>query len=179
MLSIRHQLRCAMTACLGLAGVVLLVGCAEIPVGRMDPRISTGRVYTKAEICRLMPRVFVGDEAYAEVNSRELDRFYQEFSAELHRLGIAEGDNRLNSKRLVELYTGVAQAKFYRQSFQSDTPARALALGPFWYVDDGSKDKHAVVQVLTERGPIYIDPRTGQQVILTVSEKASVFLQVM
>jgi hypothetical protein len=144
------------------------------PVGlRSSVAATTGRVFTKAEMHQLTTTHYFGDEVYAEVNSQWLRQYYQEFRSELHRLGVMEWDERFDCNRFTELYVGLAQARFFRETFHSRTPARALAIGPFWYVRDNGRGSHAVVQALTERGRIFIDPQSGEEVQLTTSESTT------
>jgi|GEM_PF-2073154 hypothetical protein len=184
----------------GMGGVcVLIAGCATTaPMERKADRspqaettvrqraskargakaaLTTGRVFTRAEMQRETATFYFGDQAYAEVNSAWLPEFHEEFRRELHRLGIVRWNERFDCNRFVELFIALAQARFYRESFHSDTPARALAMGPYWYVRDGGQSAHAVVQVLTERGRIFVDPQSGEEVQLTRAETALAYFQ--
>lgn len=163
--------------------VLLLSGCAAPALSgpsteRDAPTMMTGRVYSLAEVREIIPTMFFGDDSYAEVNSAWLKHWYGDYRAELRRLGVVQWDVRFDCNRFVEFYSGLAQAYFYRSTFNSATAARALALGPIWYVRDGGNRRHALVQALTERGRVFIDPQTGDEVELTPTEKASAYLQV-
>ena len=120
---------------------------------------------------------YFGDEAYAEVNSAWLARFYDDFRSELFRLGVVGWNERFDCNRFTEFYIGLAQARFYRESFHSATKARALAIGPYWYLRENGHGSHAVIQVLTERGRIFIDPQTGDEVSLTPRETSLAYFQ--
>jgi hypothetical protein len=162
--------------------VLFLSGCASTglsspTVERDAPEMMTGRVYSLAEVRAIIPTMFFGDDSYAEVNSQWLRHWYAEYRAQLGRLGVKRWDTRFDCNRFVEFYSGLAQAYFYRATFYSATEARALALGPIWYVRDGTNRRHALVQALTERGRIFIDPQTGEEIELTPGEKASAYLQ--
>lgn len=184
----------------GMGGVcVLIAGCAttaeverkverspqwETPMkhlvskaGGTKVKLTTGRVFTRAEMQRQTATLYFGDQAYAEVNSAWLPKFHEEFRRELHRLGIVRWNERFDCNRFTDLFIALAQARFYRESFHSDTPARALAMGPYWYVRDGGQSAHAVVQVLTERGRIFVDPQSGEEVQLTRAETALAYFQ--
>ncbi|ACB74010.1 hypothetical protein Oter_0721 [Opitutus terrae PB90-1] len=165
----------------GALVLALSAGCAS-PAGRdalsaksAAMPSATGRVLTKQEVQRRTATLFFGDETYAEVNSQWLFRYYQDFRAELFRLGIVRWDDRFDCNRFAELYTSLAQARFYRESYQSRTPAKALALAPFWYIRGNGQGAHAIVQALTERGRMFIDPQTGAEVQLTPQERASAY----
>lgn len=177
------EIRTAVT--LGLAALVLVFsGCSAAPrplaspSGEMAPSITTGRVYTLPEVRREIPTMYFGDDAYAEVNSEWLRMWYGEYRAQLARLGVIDWDTRFDCNRFVEFYASLAQAYFYREAFHSRTTARALALGPIWYVRENGRSRHALVQALTERGRIFIDPQTGREVELTPTERSSAYLQV-
>ncbi len=145
--------------------------------GGANATLTTGRVFTRAEMQRQTATNYFGDQAYAEVNSAWLPKFHEEFRRELHRLGIVRWNERFDCNRFTDLFIALAQARFYRETFHSDTPARALAMGPYWYVRDNGRGTHAVVQVLTERGRIFVDPQTGQEVQLTRTETALAYFQ--
>lgn len=147
------------------------------PVHKAKVRPSTGRVFTRADMRRQTSTNYFGDELYAEVDSAWLRDFYGDFRRELHRLGIVRWNERFDCNRFTDLFIGLAQARFYRESFHSDTPARALAMGPYWYVRDDGRGTHAVVQVLTERGRIFIDPQSGEEVQLTRQENSLAYFQ--
>ncbi len=119
----------------------------------------------------------MGDRAYAEVNSAWLHEWYDTFRAELFRLGIVKWDGRFDCNRFADVYAGMAQAWFFRETFHSNIQAQALALGPFWYQRADGSGGHAVIQALTERGRVFIDPQTGGEVELSVHERMSAFLQ--
>ncbi len=175
---------------LGLAGLALafLAGCAATTprgatflgsvLGQPAPDLAPfgERVYTKEEIRQRLPAAHLGDEAYAEVNSAWPAGWYETFRHELFALGVMRLDERFDCNRFADAYTSLAQVAFYRASFSRSTRANALALGPVWYQRERG-GAHAVVQALTERGLIYIDPQSGREVQLTASERRSAFLQ--
>jgi hypothetical protein len=169
----------------GLAALILLLcSCSAAPrslaspSAELDPLITTGRVYSLQEVRAQIPAMFFGDDSYAEVNSEWLRQWYGEYRAQLARVGVIDWDTRFDCNRFVDFYASLAQAYFYRAMFHSRTPARALALGPIWFVREGGASRHALVQALTERGRIFIDPQTGLEVELTPFEQASAYLQV-
>lgn len=178
-----------------LAGMaaLCLAGCVSTPASEVfttgadapgantagKVEIGTGRLLTKMEIKQLLPHAFVGDEVYAEVNSAWLASYYDVFRAELFRLGITKWDARFDCNRFAELYSGIAQAVYLRATFHSNHVGGALAIGPYWYRRANGQGMHAIVQILTERGVVYVDPQTGGWVQLTPAEKASAYLQVI
>lgn len=170
---------------LALAVLVLwLAGCTLVPSplaaasGESAPAITTGRVYTLAQVREQIPSMFFGDDSYAEVNSVWLTSWYGEYREQLARVGVVKWDQRFDCNRFVEFYASLAQAYYYRLSFHDPRPARALALGPIWYVRERGRSRHALVQALTERGRVFFDPQTGREVQLTPTERSSAYLQV-
>lgn len=136
---------------------------------------ATGRVFTQEEVRARTASLAFGDNSYAEVNSAWLERFHTDFRTELFRQGIVRADERFDCNRYAEFFIGLAQVRFYREAFHSQLPAEALALAPYWYVRGDGRGSHAVVQALTERGRLFIDPQTGAEVYLTPQEHATAF----
>jgi hypothetical protein len=141
------------------------------------PRPATGRVLTGAEVRAVIPRAIIGDDQYAEVNSAWLPEWYRMFRSQLFKLGITQWDERFDCNRIADFYSNLAQAYFSLEMFHSSTPAKALALGPFWYVRADGKGSHAVIQALTERGRVFIDPQTGKELELQPIERQSAYVQ--
>jgi hypothetical protein len=177
------EIRTIVTLALAIL-VLLFTGCAASPgpltasSGEMAPSITTGRVYTLEQVREQIPSMFFGDDTYAEVNSEWLFKWYAEYRAQLARVGVVNWDVRFDCNRFVDFYASLAQAYFYRESFHRGDAARALALGPIWYVRENGRSRHALVQALTERGRVFFDPQTGHEVQLTPTERSSAYLQV-
>lgn len=146
-------------------------------VAAAQPIMTTGRVLQPAELQKLVPGVILGGTAYAEVNSAWLREWYPVYRAELFRLGVVRWDARFDCSRFAGFYTGLAQACFFEGSFHSRSNAVALALGPFWYRRDRDTLGHAIIQAITDRGRIFIDPQTGEELKLSGVELNSAFLQ--
>lgn len=182
----------------GLATVTLLTGCATPggqAIAEAPSRFAaatpadtasrptrfhvpwTGRVLTAGELRQLRPDAILAEESYAEVNASWLPQYYREFRNELFRLGITRWDERFDCNRFADLFTSLAQAHFFRAAFHSRTPAKALALGPYWYIRADGSGAHAIVQAITQHGPVYLDPQTGEQVELAPGEKFAAYLQ--
>lgn len=150
---------------------------ASVSTNSAPVPITTGRIMNRFDVQSRVPGAVIGDLMYAEVNSAWLHQWYDTFRRELFRLGVTRWDERFDCNRFAELYSGMAQAFFFREAFHSRTPATALALGPYWYRRADSKGGHAIIQALTERGRIFIDPQTGAELQLAPSEEAQPFLQ--
>jgi hypothetical protein len=171
---------CAMPADSGTPGAqVPVVG---VPVSRPANSAGvtspmTGRIFSNAELRALAPGAILGEDNYAEVNSAWLARWYPTFRAKLFKIGLTHWDRRFDCNRFADFYANLAQAWFALEMFHSDTPAEALALGPVWYRRDDNRGSHAIIQALTERGRVFIDPQTGEEVQLSLNERRSCFVQ--
>ena len=142
---------------------------------RLSP--ITGKLMSSAELRAAVPGAIVGDRSYAEVNSAWLAQWYPLFRSKLFKIGVTRWDHRFDCNRFADFYSNLAQAFFATEMFHSELPAQALALGPFWYMRANGQGAHAVVQALTERGRIFIDPQTGQEMQLTPMERQSGYVQ--
>jgi hypothetical protein len=179
----------AAAACLGGCATTAVSDVPDAPsaastgrsVGRLlgNARVApiTGKLMSSAELRKVVPGAIVGDRSYAEVNSAWLATWYPIFRSKLFKIGLARWDYRFDCNRFADFYSNLAQAFFSVEMFQSDLPAQALALGPFWYMRDNGQGAHAIIQALTERGRIFIDPQTGQEVKLSSLEKQSGYVQ--
>lgn len=171
----------SLAAALLAAGGAFLSGCASAPMGMARasaPAPATGKVLTGAELQAAVPGAIVGESNYAEVNSAWLPEWYRLFRAKLFRLGIVKWDERFDCNRFADFYSNLAQAFFSLEMFHSSTAAQALALGPIWYERADGKGRHAVIQALTERGRVFIDPQTGQEMELLPGEQKSAYVQI-
>ena len=138
---------------------------------------ATTRVLTPADMWKAAPLCNLGDSAYAEVNSVWLRGYYDEFRAEIFRQGVTTWDARFDCNHFASYYAALAQTKFYLANFQSRTKAQSLAVGTLWYTR-AAGGGHAIVIAVTERGTLYIEPQTGQEVALTQAELNSATLKV-
>lgn len=136
----------------------------------------TGRVIPAKDLQSLHPIAALSDLNYAEVNSQWLRQFYPRFRDELFRGGVVKWDSRFNCKHFTGLYVELAQARFYMESFHKHSDANTLALGQIWYHRDNGRGGHAIVVAFTERGRVYIEPQTGEEMKLSASEQASIFM---
>jgi hypothetical protein len=170
-----------LTAALLAAVIGCTSGCASGGLmasnAAAGPPPATGRVLTSAEVRAVIPGAIIGEDRYAEVNSAWLPEWYRMFRAQLFKLGIVNWDERFDCNRIADFYSNLAQAFFSIEMFHSRTPAQALALGPFWYVRADGKGPHAVIQALTERGRVFIDPQTGRELDLQLVERQSAYVQ--
>lgn len=155
-------------------------GCASAPMAmsRSSPAPATGKVLSSAQLRAVVPGAIVGENNYAEVNSAWLPGWYRLFRAKLFQIGIVKWDERFDCNRIAEFYSNLAQAFFSVGMFHSESPAQALALGPIWYERADGKGRHAIIQALTERGRVFIDPQTGLEMDLAPGERQSAYVQI-
>ncbi|MEY4940206.1 MAG: hypothetical protein RIQ93_1941 [Verrucomicrobiota bacterium] len=133
-------------------------------------------MFSSAELGSRTGAIYLSDETYAEVNSHWLNQYYADFCRELNRHGVMRGGERFDCVRFCDFYSSLAQARFFRAAFHERIPARALALGQIWYFrTDGSP--HAIVQAMTERGRIFIEPQTGAELHLAPDERKGIYFQ--
>ncbi len=139
--------------------------------------LSTGKVMNPRDVLQEAPGALLGDKVYAEVNSASLPKLYDEFRSELFKRGILKRDDRYTCKHFAALFTEMAQTRYFEESYRSTGPASALAIGSIWYVRDDGRGPHAIVQILSERGRIYLEPQTGQEIALSPKEEASAYFR--
>jgi hypothetical protein len=170
-----------LAAALLAAAATFSAGCATGPSARVTASKAapaTGKVLTRAQVRAAVPGAIAGEDRYAEVNSAWLPAWYDLFRAKLFKIGIVNWDARFDCNRIADFYSNLAQAFFSLEMFHSETPAQALALGPIWYVRADGKGSHAVIQALTERGRVFIDPQTGREMELAPIERQSAYVQI-
>lgn len=160
---------------ISLIRIALVLTATVVTVNAKSAKADTGKILNRLDIARQMPIAQMGDANYAQVNSAWLHQFYQDYRNELSRIGIIKWDARFNCRHFASYYAELAQSRFFSQNFQSDTAAHALALGPIWYQKDHGKSGHAIIMALTEKGRIFIEPQTGEEVQLSSTEQASIF----
>lgn len=145
--------------------------------GARKPAPSTGRIFTRAEIqAKAGVLSYYSDDTYAEVSSAWLKSFYDDYRKVLFNQGVTKWEPTFDCDNFATFYVALANVRFFSASFQSFSPAQSLALGEFWYSPSGGANAHAIVTVLTERGQIFIEPQSGQELQLTPEERASCLL---
>ena len=157
----------AFTALLGLLFFVL-TSCSK-----PAPQITTGLNLPSQSVSLALPGAFLPDVGYSQVNSAWLRRYYDDFRDDLSRRDIPHGNARFDCNKFAAAYAVGAQMRFYRDMFHSWNPAQALAVGEIWY--QSARGPHAINCAFTERGLLFIEPQTGQEVALTLQEKASIY----
>jgi hypothetical protein len=156
-------------AVLALAGVALLLGLTGC--SKRETTLTTGAVLSRYTLPGAR-----GSESYAVVRSDALPGLYAAFRDVLAKQGLVRWDSRFDCNAFATLYVGVAQARFAAAAWHSRTDAQALALAEVWYHRDAG-GHHAIVQAITEHGPVFIEPQTGEAITLSEQEQRSITLR--
>lgn len=164
--------------------LLALSGCSTLPPVAVAPAATpsspaTGRIVTTAQLRVAIPAVHLSDTQYAEVNSRWLEDFYPFFRTQLSHAGVRAWNERFNCKHFAGLYSELAQSRFLLASRIQPVPSDTLAIGSIWYARDDGRGNHAIVVAVTERGLVFIEPQTGQELKLSMKELSSVYLAVL
>jgi len=152
-----------------LISAVVCIGCSKQP-----PSMAAGATLTAAQLTAAAGPAVTGGTHYATVSAAALTAFYADFRSELFRQGVTKWDPRFDCNHFATYYVALAQTRFYLASFHSSTPAQTLALGVMWY--QSARGAHAIVMAITDRGLLFIEPQTGDEITLTPAERQSAFL---
>lgn len=147
---------------------------------RRAPRTSaltTGRVFTAQQLGDHVGfPVILKDTAYAEVSSAWLRGYYDDFRKTLFREGVVRWEETFDCDDFASFFVSLASVRYFTTTWSTSREAQSLALGEYWYRPQGLRGQaHAIVTAVTERGQIYIEPQSGQEVRLTDDEKLSRF----
>ncbi len=117
------------------------------------------------------PKVIFSDENY-NIPTTEwvFNKFYPWFQGELKRYGVSEWTKKFDCDDFAAFFRILAQICHKKSKGTTD----GLAIGEVHY-EQSDASFHAVNVVLTEKGPIFIEPQTGQQLILTKDEEKSIY----
>ncbi|OIR13529.1 hypothetical protein GALL_53460 [mine drainage metagenome] len=136
--------------------ILLLVSATH--QARASDRLVTGRVLSIAEVRQMIrAQTFVGDDAYAVLESGSLHELQHLFETELAREGVS---TRRDSEAMTDAFVATAQMAFVVRNWSSRTQAKAVAVGEVW-LQSPDRHRRAVVVAITERGVIYWDPETA------------------
>lgn len=155
---------------IAIIAILAIAGCSKAP-----ERLSTHRAIGGREVLAQVPYATLGDDVYAEVRADALPGMYESFRSDLFKKGVVKWDERFDCNHFAAYYVALAQIRFFEASFHSSTPAKTLALAPYW-VRSSPNTAHALVVALTDRGIVYIEPQTGKEVALTAYQKANPML---
>lgn len=186
-----------------LLAALFVSSCSRTP-----PELATtGKALTRAEMVAAAngagvsgsePNFALSSSLYAEVNSKWLAGFIDRYRTDLHDKGVTvslvSGDSgwdpQFNCTMFVDLYVADAGAELlstlYTRAALGWPHFSRPAIFQIWYVPDRSKpdpktrvrEGHAIVLVIAENGPHFIDPQvqtaTGE-VTLTAAEKLTIY----
>lgn len=115
------------------------------------------------------------DNTYAEVNSAALPGYYDWFRTKLYDIGVTRWDQKQDCDDFANLYADFLQLRLYLGQWERDPlpQAEGVAVARYWYRPNLGNELHAINAVLTEKGLIFIEPQTGQQVTVTFQEQAT------
>lgn len=119
-----------------------------------------------------------GDEQYAEVNSKWLADYYDDYRKTLFDQGVTKWDAKFDCDHFAGFYVALAKIRFFTETFHTVTTAKAPALAEYWYRKEEGEGGggHAVVVALTEQGTWFIEPQTGERLFLSTDEQNSKYL---
>lgn len=141
----------AILSCLLLAGLIT-------STTRAANRLVTGQVLSIAEVRQMIrTQTFVGDDAYAVLESGSLHELQHLFETELAKEGVS---TRHDSEAMTDAFVATAQMAFVVRNWSSRTEAKAVAVGEVW-LQSPDKHRRAVVVAITERGVLYWDPENA------------------
>lgn len=115
------------------------------------------------------------NKTYVAVNSDMLYYIYYDFWKIMHDY-ISGWESKFNCVHITSLYVELAQLKFASKNFSYASKAEALAIGEIWYHPDKFKEglDHAIVAVYTNKGLLFIEPQTGNEMKLSDTEMKSI-----
>lgn len=120
-----------------------------------------------------------GDNTYAIVNYDWLFEFYKVWRSEIFAQDVVQWDDKFDCNKFASSYISRAQIEYFKETWGKDKP-QALALAEIWYVDkeiNSKQYRHAIVAALTNKGLIFLEPQTGERLMLTEKQQASIYLK--
>ncbi len=147
--------------------VLEFIGCSR---QSSEPPMLTGAVITSAQASGEIG-AWCGDESYAVVSTEWLRWHYTQFRSGLSAgaYGITQWDAKYDCNRFAAKFAADAQVCFFARSFHSRLPAKAAAVGEYWYRQSVTVS-HAVVIARTESGWVLLEPQSGRITPLTEGE---------
>lgn len=170
-----------------LAAGVLFFSVSCSPKSESGKPVYTGVTITQAQLSQQLSYNSTSDK-YTSITYEVADydylvkTYHDIFWARLFSEDITKWDARANCAIFTEEYVGGLQRAYYRDHFQSSTPAWRLAVGEFWYLPNPADPSmaHSVVIAITNKGVVYLEPqsRVAPQILkLTDAQIASRFLR--
>lgn len=144
---------------LAISATLLALAWVPLPL-RASNRLVTGQVLSIGEVRQLIrTQTFVGDDAYAVLDSASLLELQQLFERELAKEGVS---TRHGSEAMADAFVATAQMAFVARNWSSRTQAKAVAVGEAWLQSPDAR-RRAVVVAITERGVLYWDPQNARE----------------
>lgn len=167
-----------------LTGVFLL-SLATVGGFARTTTMSTGRVMNHEIVARtadqMLPagawaaRIEFSAADYVEVKREWIGGFMRRFRSELFRKNVpvnsARGgwQTRFNCTAFTDLFIGNAGTEMMTEQWQSGQSTARPAILALWYIPDngpresnGSPQRHCITLVLTDGGPVFVDPQVGE-----------------
>ena len=170
-----------LTKALKMAGIAILgaflllaLSCSKVEKSKM----ATGAALDTSSMIGQTGGGYFGDSAYAVVSYASIPEVYAAFRKEIFDKGVVKWDERFDCNHFAGYFVSLAQVRYYLDNWGSGTKAQTLAMGVVWYRPAGGKGGHAVVEAVTDKGVVDIEPQTGQIFTMTETERQSVYLRV-
>lgn len=159
---------------IALLSTLVFFGCSRQEEALTNPTaITYSALIAQTETHGI--KSIVGDKKYLVLRESDIKRDYKFFRSILSHIGLVRWDEGFDCNRFASLFISVNQAKFVVTNWHSQHRSLALGYAEVWY---RKKDYglHAIVVAYTERGLIFIEPQTGEELKLDDDEIKSITL---
>lgn len=178
-----------------LAGLIGLFTVVGSPAG--ETRMATGKMLSPVDLLLAANNVVPGvayvapvqfsSTQYAEVRRTWVTGFLRRFQDDLRRMKVPAGlldersETAAGSTVFTDLFLGNANAELMTDLWHSKAAAQRPAILAIWYTPDaaappaagGRPAQRSVLLILTDGGPIFVDPRRGE-IKLSIEEVRSI-----
>lgn len=115
------------------------------------------------------------DDTYAEVSAAALPAYYDWFRTKLFDLGVTRWDQKQDCDDFANLYADFLSLRFYLAQWEPGTlpDAEGVAVARYWYRPNAGPAVHAINAVATDQGLVFIEPQTGQRLLLSLQDQAT------
>lgn len=169
-----------------LRAALSLIAVVALPVLLPARGMVTGQVLDRISLLNAANNAMTGAAApvqfsasqYALVRRTWIDGFLERFRADLSRKDVPISTNRgdsgwrtgFNCVAFTDLFLGNAAAEMMVDQFHERVQADRPAIIAIWYTPEkgtvnprtGQRDAHSIVLILTDQGPVFVDPQRGQ-----------------
>lgn len=114
--------------------------------------------------------IFSDSEYNLPTNSYVFNKFYPFFQKELFRLKIDGWSQKFDCEDYAKMFKTLMQACHQN----SDGDAEGIAVAEIHYKRD-SGDNHAINAIITDKGLIFLEPQTGESLVLSENEEKSIY----